>query len=270
MKKKPPSQDYLDHLVIQASVEDSVLVGGMAVNLWAKAYGIESRISHLTGDIDFFGDHLAIEESAEKLRAAGENVTEYLATLDDATPNSGRLTVAAKAQDVEPAGIDFMARIDGLSTDDIVAKAVPLQLGDATVFVMHPILLLENKISNLALYPNKRNAAGVEQARLAIEIARHFLENHARNEERRATLLLVERIARAAGREAACFAAKAFQLVMLDALPDEATLRKVDAALVDLRLPQLRAHVTERQARFDQLWDRMEAISDPRRQRFRS
>lgn len=269
MKKKPPSQNDLDRLVIQAAVEDSVLVGGMAVNLWANAYGIESRIPHLTGDIDFFGDRLAIEESAEKLRAAGEHVTEYLATLDDATSNSGKLSVAAKAPDVEPAGIDFMARIDGLSTDDIVSKAIPVQLGEATVLVMHPILLLENKINNLALYPNKRNSAGVEQARLAIEIARRFLENHARNEDRRATLLLVERVARAAGREAACFAAKAFQLPMLDVLPDESTLRDVDASLVDVRLPQIRAHVTERQARFDELWDRMEAISDPRQQRFR-
>lgn len=266
---KAPAKKSLDRLAIEAAGEDAVLIGGMAVNLWANAYGIETNIPVFTDDIAFYGDHIAIEEAANRLRAQGEDVTTYLATLDDATPNSGKLSIAPRTPGDEATGIDFLSRIDGLSTDDIVSRAVPMQVGNATINVLHPILLLENKINNLALYPVKRNPAGVEQARLAIAIARCFLERHAKTEDRRATLLLLERVARAAGREAACFAFKAFQLSMLNALPDDEALREVDTSFAEVRLPQIRAHVADRQARFDGLWERMEAAGNPRARRFR-
>lgn len=266
---KATGKKGLDRLAIEAAGDDAVLIGGMAVNLWANAYGIDTLIPSLTDDIDFYGDRIAIEDAAKRLRAQGEDVTEYLATLDDATPNSGKLSIASRTPGDDATGIDFLSRIDGLSTDDIVSRAIPMQVEGTTVNVLHPILLLENKINNLALYPNKRNPAGIEQARLAIEIARRFLEHHAKTEDRRATLLLFERVARAAGREAACFAFKAFQLSTLSALPEDAVLRGVDPSFADIRLPQIQTHVADRQARFDALWERMETIGNPRAQRFR-
>jgi hypothetical protein len=59
---------------------------------------------------------------------------------------------------------------------------------------MHPIDVLDSRIQNLDLLPEKRNAAGVAQARLAVDMARAFIQRVIAEKDERAGLKLVERV----------------------------------------------------------------------------
>lgn len=48
----------------------------------------------------------------------------------------------------------------------------------ATVQLLHPLNVLESRLRNLDALPSKRNAVGVTQARLAVNVLRAFIENH--------------------------------------------------------------------------------------------
>lgn len=250
--------------VISAN-EDTVIVGGMAVAILAEYFSLAASQPCMTKDADFLGGRSAIEEAEEML--VGYQTRKYLATMDDsASPNSGKLAVDIGDQ-VEPVELDFLFRIDGLSTDEIEQKAVTIDLDGKAVKVMHPVLLLENKINNLALYPGKRNDAGVNQARLAVSIVHAYMERFPRKESQQRPLLqIIERIARFAGREPACFANKVFKVDALMAIPVDVV---VSAEFRESRWPQIIESVAAKRSKFDRLFERMARTSDPTKARFR-
>ena len=254
-------------IVVASADRETVVVGGMAVSILSKVFGVSNIEPCMTTDADFFGDRLAIEQSQQQLSDSGFVSRKYLATLDDeASPNSGRLAVDI-APDTQPVGIDFLFRIDGLATDDIGQKAMLVEVDGQQLKVLHPILLLENKINNLAQYPKKRNEAGVNQARLAIAIARKYLEGFAKSEDaQRPMLQAIERVARLATREASCFAFRGYGLDALNAIPHEIVIAQEFA---EKRWPQIMDLVAQRRAKFDELWSRMQIRSDPKKARFR-
>ena len=257
-EKRNPTMQELRKVALLCANEDTVAIGGMAVSILAEVYGVDTGEPCMT--LDFLGDRLAIELSEKQL--AGYGLRKYLATLDDATtPNSGKLAVDID-RNAEPAEVDFLFRIDGLSTDEIESKAMRLDIDGKSIRVMHPILLLENKINNLALYPKKRNGAGVNQARLAIAIARSYLE---RIDDQRSLLAAIERIGRFSQREASCFAFKAFGLDTLTAVASE---RVTSPEFATKRWPQLQLAVGERRAAFSHLWERVALKADPKKGRF--
>ena len=259
--KRNPTMQELRKVALLCANEDTVAIGGMAVSILAEVYGADTGEPCMTLDADFFGDRLAIELSEKQL--AGYDLRKYLATLDDsATPNSGKLAVDID-RDAEPAEVDFLFRVDGLSSDEIESKAIRVEIDGKPIRVMHPILLLENKINNLALFPNKRNGAGVNQARLAIAIARSYLD---RIDDQRSLLAAIERIGRFSQREASCFAFKAFGLDTLTAIASE---RVTSPEFATKRWPQLQQAVGQRRAAFSQLWERMALKADPKQSRFR-
>lgn len=260
MKRQPTSAE-IEAVALASANDDAVLVGGMAVALLANAYGEAGGMSIFTRDVDFFGDRLALEKARVGLQWPAR---EYLASMDDCGPNSGKLAVDVAA-DAEPVEVDFLYRLDGLSADEIEQKAVVIAFGDVLrVRVLHPLLLLENKINNLALYPGKRTVAGIGQADMAIRIAKAYLS---RLVEEREQLTAMERVARYAGREGACFAHKAFSLDVLHALPDA----PLNGNFTAVRLPQLIAHIEERRQAFAKVWERAAATGGhPATQRFRA
>jgi len=264
--RRDPTMAELRRVILLSANEDTVIVGGMAVSLLAEVYGVSSETPCMTTDGDYLGGTLALEESERKL--AGFTVRKYLATLDDqATPNSGRLAVEI-GPDVEPIGLDFLFRIDGMSTDEVEQKAVSVEVDGKPVRVMHPVLLLESKIGNLAMYPAKRNVAGINQALLAIRIAEAYLEQCLRQDDaQRPVLVVVERLARFAQREAACYVYKAFGLDVMDAVPEAVT--RFGPPFASKRWPQIQKAIADRRAKFDRLWERMAVVSGPKVRRFR-
>jgi hypothetical protein len=53
---------------------------------------------------------------------------------------------------------------------------------------------LDSRIQNLHLLPSKRNAAGIAQARLAIDVVRAYIEAEIQSSSERAGLRLLERV----------------------------------------------------------------------------
>ena len=265
IKKREPTMEEIRKIVLLCANENTVIVGGMAVSLLAEIYGVSTDVPCMTTDGDLLGGQMAIEESEKQL--AGYALRKYLATLDEqATPNSGKLAVDIDGE-VDPVELDFLFRIDGLSTDEIEQKAARIEVDGKSVRVMHPVLLLENKLNNLALYPTKRNDAGVNQARLAIAIAQSYLKRLVdAGGDQRQVLQVIERIARFAQREASCYVYKAFGLDALDAVPDP---ESISLQFAGKRWPQIRKVVAEHREKFDRLWERMARVSDPKTKRFR-
>ncbi len=263
-ERRDPTMDELRQVTVAGASDEAVVVGGMAVSILANAYGLESEEPCLTVDGDFFGDRLALERAAEQIRSAGMQVRMFVSTLDDQnTPNSGKLAIDV-APDAKPVEVDFLFRLDGLSADDIEDRAVQVTFSGRSIKVIHPLLLLENKINNLALYPPKRGPAGVNQARISIEIAKAHLNQLAGiSDSRRALLRSVERIGRFARREAACFALRAFGLDVLACVP---FARVPEPEFTQRRWPQIIEEARKRRMRFNEMWDR---IPDPTASRFK-
>ena len=263
-EKRDPTLDEIASVVTMSSTDESILIGGMAVALLCRHYGIEIPMTTITTDADFFGGQMAIAAAEDNLDKMSTRT--YLAGLDDAaaSPSSGKIAVDID-HETNPVEIDFLYRIDGLSSDEIEQKAVTIMVGEKNLKVMHPILLLENKIINLAMFPGKRDEAGVTQAKLCLEIAKAYLRTMSRLDQK-AILNTAERIARFANREAACFANKVYQIDVLDVFAD---LPSEVKAFQEIRLPQIKQHTAERRIRFDEMWARMEKLQDPRKSRFK-
>lgn len=261
----------LREVLKDAANEDAVLIGGMAVDFWCARYDIAPSEPFLTDDVDFFGGRRAVKRAAQQLAARRRRVRSYYATLDDATPNAGKLAVGSPSGE-RAIEIDFLFRVEGLSADDVETRSVAVEIDGVPVRVLHPVLCLESKVNNLAAFVNKRNRYGVEQARLSIAVLRSYLEEALGQRPLRLRPIyeMLERIGRFAGRDPACLAHHAWRLDVLDAIP-AAALPMQAKEFRNRRLPQIRRQVAGRRRSFANLVARMRAAKrDPLRERFRT
>ncbi|HUW00243.1 MAG TPA: hypothetical protein VMV88_08805 [Gallionella sp.] len=75
--------------------------------------------------------------------------------------------------------VDFMGTLIGLTNEEIRKTAVEFEHPDyGLVRVLHPTLVLKSRIVNLHRLPSKRDSNGIEQARLAVPVAKAFFENY--------------------------------------------------------------------------------------------
>lgn len=228
-------------LIGRTRSDKSVLVGGQAIAFWAKHFDIRPRLPVLTVDIDF----LATRAEAKRV-AARLNVRHLLKTaaLDDNTPNSAVLQVTLDNYP-NPVRVDYMASIIGVDSKAVETSAVEVEFGGQPLRVIHPLHLLYSKIGNLYYLGAKRSAEGVEQARLAIEIAAAFLERAKLTKRDR--LKAIEAIGRYSITAPATYAMEAFGLDCLKAVP--ASLLRKGALPEDFlkkRWPQILASAARR------------------------
>ncbi len=208
-------------LIDQTRSRNAVLIGGQAVAFWIRYFNIEPRLPGLTGDVDYLGT------KAEAKRASGRLKLRHdlkIATLDDATPNTAVLSVDMEGYP-EPVLIDYLASIIGVESRDIEKTAILAEFEGQPLRVLHPLLLLQAKIWNLYRLEEKRTAEGIEQARLAIEIAAAFIREA--NMGKKELLNAVETIGKFAATTPARFSRK-FGLDCMEAIPD--TVFKLAAA----------------------------------------
>ena len=167
-----------------------LLVGGQALAFWAARLAIElpsTLVPTVTADADFIGDSALAQELGKRL-----GWKTWVPSLDDATPNTGKVTQALKGGIKQ---VDFLSGVVGLTTKDVVRRAIELDVPSVGIVrVMHPIDVLDSRIQNLDLIPEKRNAAGIAQARLAVDVARAFIQSVIAEKDERAGLKLVERV----------------------------------------------------------------------------
>lgn len=200
-------------LVAQTRSDKAVLIGGQAVAFWAQYYGIEPRLPALTGDIDYLATLSEAKRISARLRIPH---TLKVASLDDHTPNSAVISIDLDGYP-EPVLIDYLAGIIGVKSEAINKSAVVVEFEGEPIRVLHPLHLLQAKTWNLYRLEAKRNQEGVEQARLAIEIAAAFIQRQ--KMPRRELLDAIEAIGRFAATAPARLVAERFGLKCLNAIP---------------------------------------------------
>jgi hypothetical protein len=218
-----------------------LLVGGQALAFWADHLQVErpeNLVSGVTADADFIGDSALAKDLARRL---GWQI--WIPALDDSTSQTGKVTHRTKNGEVKQ--VDFLSGVVGLTTKDLARRAIQLEIPEiGHLRVIHPIDVLDSRIQNLHLLPDKRTDAGIAQARLAVDVVRAFIRREVATRDERAGLKLLERVA-----DIACdFAAvRVFLLYGIDPLkgvPLEDF--RTTSALHKVRWPQIVAEVGEK------------------------
>jgi hypothetical protein len=217
-----------------------LLVGGQALAFWADNLQVErpaNLASGVTADADFIGDSLLA-------KALGKHLgwQTWIPALDDSTPQTGKVTHRTKSGEVKQ--VDFLSGVVGLNSKDLARRAIEMELPDiGRLRVIHPIDVLDSRIQNLHLLPEKRNAAGISQAQLAVGVARAFIQREVGTRGERAGRKLLERVAEIAGDIAAVRVYLLYDIDPLKAVPLEDF--RTTSALHKVRWPQIVAEVTE-------------------------
>src|SRR6266446_4274843 len=218
-----------------------VLVGGQALAFWADHLQVKrpaNLVSGVTADADFIGDAALAKSLGKRL-----GWDTWIPGLDEATPQTGKVTHRLENGGVKQ--VDFLSGVVGLTTKDLVRRAVDMEVpGIGHLRVMHPIDVLDSRIQNLHLLPEKRTEAGIAQARLAVDVARAFIRQEVATRDERAGLKLLERVADIAGDIAAVRVFLLYGIDPLKAVPLEDF--RTTSALHKVRWPQIVAEVGEK------------------------
>jgi hypothetical protein len=218
-----------------------LLVGGQALAFWADHLRVErpvNLVSGVTADADFIGDSGLAKDLARRL---GWKI--WIPSLDDSTPQTGKVTHRTKSGEVKQ--VDFLSGVVGLTTKDLARRAIEMEMPNiGRLRVIHPIDVLDSRIQNLHLLPEKRTDAGIAQARLAVDVARAFIRQEVATRDERAGLKLLERVADIAGDMASVRVFLLYGIDPLKGIPLEDF--RTTSALHKVRWPQIVAEVGEK------------------------
>lgn len=234
-------------LIKETASAATVLVGGQAVAFWAAHFRAQPRLPALTRDIDYFGTAAQAKKASARLTFRHKL---KIATLDDATPNAAVLAIYLEGYE-HPILIDYLQQIIGLESREINKSAVLIEYEGQQIKVLHPLLLLRAKVSNLYQLEVKRTPEGIEQARLSIEIAAAFVCSLIDvAAPQRELLKSIESIARFAATDAARYVKQNYNLDCFGAIPQRALSEGVlPVAFHEKRWPQLKSAASSKRGR---------------------
>jgi hypothetical protein len=217
-----------------------LLVGGQALAFWADHLRVErpaNLVSGVTADADFIGNSALAKDLARHL---GWQI--WIPALDDSTPQTGKVTHRTKSGVKQ---VDFLSGVVGLTTKDLARRAIEMEVPNiGHLRVIHPIDVLDSRIQNLHLLPEKRTDAGIAQARLAVDVARAFIRQELATRDERAGLKLLERVADIAADMAAVRVFLLYGVDPLKGVPLDDF--RTSSALHKVRWPQIVAEVGEK------------------------
>ena len=160
---------------LQKASQPTVLVGGQSLTFWVDFFNIplpQSDTPYLTQDADVLATKHDAHIVAKELHG-----TLNIPTQDDHTPNTAIVTY--KTPDGRTLFVDFMGTLIGLKNEEIRKTAVELEHAEyGFIRILHPSLVLKSRIVNLHRLQSKRDSNGIEQARLAVLVAKAFFENY--------------------------------------------------------------------------------------------
>lgn len=246
--------------ILEICAPEGVLVGGQALAFWSDHLNVR-RPQALEGAITADADFIAGSALA---RTLGETLgwEWWIPQLDDATPQTGKVTRRLKDGSIKQ--VDFLSSVAGLNTKDVIRRAIEVHLPDAgTMRVMNPIDVLDSRIQNLDLIPEKRTKAGIAQALLALDVVNAYIRSEIAAHGERAALKLLERVAAIAGDIGAIRVFLLYGIDPLGAIPlsDFQTTSTLHAK----RWPQLRERIASQRK---SLRDLMTARADrPKKKR---
>ncbi len=168
--------------------------------------------------------------------------------LDDATPQTAKLSRTVRGGVKQ---IDFLGTIAGLDTAAVQRRAVVITLASGEALrALHPLDVLESRLQNLLLIPEKRTAAGIAQAHLAVRVANAFLVRRIdEGANLREVLDAIERVAQIATNKHLTGVLLDYEVDIVSAVPVE----KVDhTEFQTRRWPHIIESVRERLEKFQQ------------------
>ena len=247
MTRFVPAPEVIDRYLAWLQTPDTVLVGGQAVAYWAEHLGVTDGRPSITTDIDFYGMRADVEEVSARLGSLPHRVR--LAGFDDFSVNSGTIVLHPTEQ-FEALTVDYLHSVHGTSGSDLANRALELDAGAFKLRIIHPAILLESKVANLAAFTSKRDTFGVEQCRLSCAIVSAFVRRYVgySNETRRAFLDLAERVGRLSRTDASHFVYHLFGIDVLSAVALDCVAPQEE--FVTRRWPQLQTLAQERRLRF--------------------
>ncbi len=235
-----------------------LLVGGQALVFWADYLQVErpsNLVPMVTADADFIGDAALATTLGKRL-----GWETWIPSLDDSTPQTAKVTHRTKSGEIKQ--VDFLSGVVGLTTKDLARRAIELELPDiGHLRVIHPLDVLDSRIQNLHLLPEKRTEIGIAQARLAVSVARAFVAREIANRGERVGLKMLERIAEMASDIAAVRVFLLYGIDPLEAVPLEDF--RTTPTLHKVRWPQIVAEVRRKREVLRELASR--ASQSPRR-----
>jgi hypothetical protein len=220
-----------------------LLVGGQALAFWADHLGVApppTLSSGVTADADFIGDSRLARDLA---RALGWEL--WIPSIDDATPHTAKVT--RRLRDGSVKQIDFLAGVVGLDTRGLRRRAIELSVPDVGLLrVIRPVDVLDSRIQNLHVLAEKRDAAGIAQAGLAVDVVRAWMLRELAEHGEQSALKLLEWVAGIALEAPAVRVFLLFEVDPLAAVPVE-TFRTT-TALHSRRWPQVVREVEAQRA----------------------
>jgi len=160
---------------LQKATQPAILVGGQSLTFWVDFFKIpvpKSNTPYLTQDADV----LATKHDA-RIFATELHGTLNIPKPGDHTPNTAIVTY--KTADGRTLFVDFMGTLIGLTNEEIRKTAVEFEHPEyGFIRILHPTLVLKSRIVNLHRLQSKRDTNGIEQARLAVLVAKAFFENY--------------------------------------------------------------------------------------------
>lgn len=174
MKSEAVTPPEVVEKLLKAAGDKVVLVGGQALAVWVRRYGMSlpPDMVAITADVDFLTSSAADRHTVEAFAKALGGATHF--------PNIRALTalVGQAFLDIsedEYLNVDVIFRVLGLTSEAVRARAVRVTMGRHTVLIMHPLHVLKSRMVNLHKVRDKQNDKGRAQMALAIDAARAYL-----------------------------------------------------------------------------------------------
>lgn len=164
--------------VLESATPDVMLIGGQALAFWMGVYDIQAPASAgpaISRDIDFFTGNAANSVPLKRFARAIHG-REHINDLRNLSALIG--SAVAPAEEGRIYNVDLLHDVVGLKRDRLQSNAVlvPLPGAKTELRVMHPLDVLQSRNANLHGLAEKQDDAGQLQFRLAIDVARAYLE----------------------------------------------------------------------------------------------
>jgi hypothetical protein len=196
------------------SAGKAILVGGQALAFWIARYDVawdDAPEAIVTKDADFLGR----KDDVERMAAAVGGSIEYPKTMNIL------VGVIRKRISVEDEyEVDILWRLNGLSPEEIRRHAVQVSnQSGARFFVMSPTDCLISRLENLRLIPAKQTPSGEWQARVAVRVARAYIEELLGKQDERDARRAATTILTAATHSMGINAFRKYGIDVLEAVP---------------------------------------------------
>ena len=205
--------DELDRLLQNAG--QTILVGGQALAFWIAFYSVpidDAPEAVVTKDADFLGNR----EDAHRFSLVLGGSVEYPKGMSMLAG-----VIRKKISDTEEYEVDVLRVLNGLSPAEVRkhAKQISDEARNAKYLVMSPIDCLTSRLENLRTIAAKQTPAGAWQARVAVRVARSYLEDLLKKGQERDAIRAATEILRAATHAMGTNVFRKYGIDILEAVP---------------------------------------------------